>query len=251
MHRTHQAGRTGKFRNVESTLKNSTLEELPRIKYFCDTMKSCTNTYDSAGVTFSVTEYGYNNPNQTCTAPCHAQNSISTMQFEPFWDLYYYGHRFYSPNLHTWLNRDPIQDKPMVAMLKVESFDINGEIVLRTKVESDSQTTHFEKTDLLHLYAFCNNSPTSWFDPNGRHGQKWLPDPNQDTVEIQIHCITGSLNKWVSYGNYPRYCRFKPKNRSALVTQLEEAEADLEEHVCKAAMGTSEATVGQAMKNYW
>ena len=35
---------------------------------------------------------------------------FSTKQIELAWDLYYYGYRFYSPNLHIWLNRDPIGD---------------------------------------------------------------------------------------------------------------------------------------------
>jgi RHS repeat-associated protein len=33
---------------------------------------------------------------------------FGTKQIEPAWNLYYYGYRFYSPNLHTLLNRDPI-----------------------------------------------------------------------------------------------------------------------------------------------
>jgi RHS repeat-associated protein len=36
---------------------------------------------------------------------------FSTKQIESSWDLYYYGHRFYSPNIHAWLSRDPIGEE--------------------------------------------------------------------------------------------------------------------------------------------
>jgi RHS repeat-associated protein len=54
--------------------------------------------YDPFGRTFSQTgSFASSNPWR-----------FSTKMYEDEWRLYYYGHRFYSPNLHTFPNRDPI-----------------------------------------------------------------------------------------------------------------------------------------------
>src|SRR3989442_14739363 len=46
--------------------------------------------------------------------------------------MYYYGYRFYDPNLQRWINRDPLQE-------------IGG----------------------INLYGFANNNPNLWIDPYG------------------------------------------------------------------------------------
>lgn len=57
---------------------------------------------------------------------------FSTKQIEPAWNLYYYGSRFYSPSLHTWINRDPIGEMGCVNLLAfcqnnaVDRFDADG-----------------------------------------------------------------------------------------------------------------------------
>jgi RHS repeat-associated protein len=55
--------------------------------------------------------------------------------------LYYYGFRYYEPNLQRWLNRDPIG----------EAGGIN-------------------------LYGYCLNSPLYWIDPYGLHWTDYIPD---------------------------------------------------------------------------
>ncbi len=35
---------------------------------------------------------------------------FSSKEIHPTWNLYYYGYRWYSPNLQRWLNRDPMSD---------------------------------------------------------------------------------------------------------------------------------------------
>ncbi len=57
---------------------------------------------------------------------------FSTKYYDPETDLYYYGMRFYSPELHRWLNRDPIEE--------------NGGI---------------------GLYGFCENDGVNGVDPQG------------------------------------------------------------------------------------
>jgi RHS repeat-associated protein len=57
---------------------------------------------------------------------------FSTKYYEPFWKLYYYGLRYYSPEISRWLNRDPIQEE-------------GG----------------------LNLYSFVRNAPSILLDPLG------------------------------------------------------------------------------------
>ena len=60
----------------------------------------------------------------------------STKYFDPETGLYYYGYRFYSPELMRWITRDPIGEEGGV-----------------------------------NLYAFCANDPASRYDVDG---QSWL-----------------------------------------------------------------------------
>jgi len=57
---------------------------------------------------------------------------FSSKEIEPKSGIYYYGYRYYEPNLQRWLNRDPIQ----------EAGGIN-------------------------LYRFVGNNPINWVDPFG------------------------------------------------------------------------------------
>ena len=57
---------------------------------------------------------------------------FSTKYHDPETDLYYYGYRFYSPELRRWINRDPIEEE-------------GG----------------------INLYAFCNNNPVIFIDLYG------------------------------------------------------------------------------------
>ena len=60
------------------------------------------------------------------------RHRFSTKYFDVETGHYYYGYRFYHPILMRWLNRDPIEEK-------------GGE----------------------NLYAFCQNDPLFYYDPNG------------------------------------------------------------------------------------
>ena len=60
------------------------------------------------------------------------RHRFSTKYFNTKSSLYYYGYRFYHPRLMRWLNRDPIEEE-------------GG----------------------LNLYAFCQNDPLFYYDPNG------------------------------------------------------------------------------------
>jgi len=57
---------------------------------------------------------------------------FSSKEFEPYTGIYYYGYRFYQPNLQRWLNRDP-------------TGEAGG----------------------INLYGFVGNDPIKFSDPNG------------------------------------------------------------------------------------
>jgi len=60
---------------------------------------------------------------------------FSSKEQDPRSGLYYYGYRWYDPNLQRWLSRDPIQER-------------GG----------------------INLYGFVRNSPINWIDPLGLFG---------------------------------------------------------------------------------
>jgi RHS repeat-associated protein len=71
--------------------------------------------------------------------------------------LYYYGYRWYHPNLQRWLNRDPISDLAMPARLISEGQQTQGigNFFLRPINAKASD------------YTVVNNSPLAWIDPFG------------------------------------------------------------------------------------
>jgi RHS repeat-associated protein len=76
--------------------------------------------------------------------------------------LYYYGYRFYDPNLQRWLNRDPADDW--------------GSLVNYVQNVRESEID-------LNLYRFVGNSPAVYVDEFGlkwRAGGKW--DGKDDTI---------------------------------------------------------------------
>ncbi|MHB8521579.1 MAG: RHS repeat-associated core domain-containing protein [Limisphaerales bacterium] len=67
--------------------------------------------------------------------------------------LYYYGFRFYDPNLQRWPNRDPIGD---IAFLRRYSRGKTSRHQIRLRLEA-----------LRNLYTFVHNQPTLLIDPFG------------------------------------------------------------------------------------
>jgi RHS repeat-associated protein len=61
-------------------------------------------------------------------------------------NLYYYGYRFYDPNLQRWLNRDPLGE-PGFEVLRGDDTDVLG--------------------DGPNRYAFVQNSPVNYHDDDG------------------------------------------------------------------------------------
>ena len=79
---------------------------------------------------------------------------FSTKYRDPETGLYYYGYRFYSPELRRWINRDPIEERGGVNLYGfcgndgVNGFDMLGRLLYQTGKYFKIQTyPHFEKKD--------------------------------------------------------------------------------------------------------
>jgi RHS repeat-associated protein len=85
---------------------------------------------------------------------------FSSKMVEPFTGLYYYGYRWYAPNLQRWLNRDPI-------------FERGG----------------------INLYGFVLNDPISDIDSFGLR-QKKVPSKNGCGAEGKLDIVPDNFGLW-------------------------------------------------------
>jgi RHS repeat-associated protein len=78
--------------------------------YTCDANGNISELIDDSGNTDAHYEYTPFGSQVVATGPCAAGNPFrfSTKYHEEQIELYYYGFRYYSPDLGRWLNRDPI-----------------------------------------------------------------------------------------------------------------------------------------------
>jgi RHS repeat-associated protein len=79
---------------------------------------------------------------------------FSSKEQMPNSGLYYYGYRFYDPNLQRWLNRDPLAD----------SGDLLG---LWMRVRLGLVGSPFENWSGANLYTYVQNGPLDKYDPRG------------------------------------------------------------------------------------
>jgi len=103
---------------------------------------------------------------------------FSTKYFDRETGLYYYGYRYYSPEMGRWLTRDPIEEL--------------GNFILRNESE--------RKTADLNLYGFCLNNPINLFDIYGLKRVKIL-DWERVTYELwYVNYLFGSKPFIPGYG---------------------------------------------------
>lgn len=79
---------------------------------------------------------------------------FSSKEIHPNSGFYYYGFRFYDPNLQRWLNRDPLGEP--------------GQETLLNKRSKRSRVDHVLEYVGLNLYGFIANNPISYQDRDGR-----------------------------------------------------------------------------------
>jgi RHS repeat-associated protein len=82
--------------------------------------------------------------------------------------LYYYGYRFYDPNLQRWINRDPITEAGFILLASPMRIDpVAG---------ADASTGAIkEQKGYVNLYTFEGNRPTLVVDVYGLNWRDWLP----------------------------------------------------------------------------
>lgn len=110
-------------------------DSVPSYMHFYDNNGNITRYCDASGnVVASYTYDAFGNTIASGPLADFFQHRFSTKYFDPEIGLYYYGYRFYSPELMRWLNRDPIEEQGGV-----------------------------------NLYAMCRNHPTIAFDTDGQY----------------------------------------------------------------------------------
>ena len=99
---------------------------------------------------------------------------FSTKYFEDSWGLYYYGHRFYSPEISRWLSRDPIGEEAFLSRYSAAKF-----AVCSGKNQRDYEACVYSVVDEIRalkeeayaprLYRFARNAPVDYSDALGLH----------------------------------------------------------------------------------
>ncbi len=97
---------------------------------------------------------------------------FSTKYYEPFWKLYYYGLRYYSPEISRWLNRDPIGEQAFLSRYSDAKFAAclaknprdGEECVYRVTDEIRSLK---QETIVSGLSGFVRNNPVNHSDMLG------------------------------------------------------------------------------------
>jgi len=106
---------------------------------------------------------------------------FSSKEFHAASAMYYYGYRFYDPNLQRWPNRDPLAEQ--------------GHRVLR----GACTTCYSALLKDVNSYLFCVNSPTLKYDPYGLLTQEDCDEAYQrDMKNVQqagAKCLSSAI-KW-------------------------------------------------------
>jgi len=120
------------------------------------------NTSRALGASYRYDAYGRTTSTATGTlAPSDNVYRFSSKELHAKSGLYYYGYRFYDPNLQRWPNRDPLGE-PGFEVLRGGDPDVFG--------------------DGPNLYGFVRNNPASHFDSFG------LQDGQTDTDRCKQRC---------------------------------------------------------------
>jgi RHS repeat-associated protein len=124
---------------------------------------------------------------------------FSSKMVHPASGLYYYGYRFYEPNLQRWLNRDP----------------------LGTSADFGTEIQPFEYYSGGNLYHFVYNNPINSIDPFGldvwiirdkcsKWGHEWVVGDNGDGTYWDSNKMPGKGP--LAPANCPADIQFSPKS---------------------------------------
>jgi uncharacterized protein RhaS with RHS repeats len=79
--------------------------------------------------------------------------------------MYYYGYRFYDPQIQRWLNRDPLEDAELLP-------------------------------DGPNLYEFVRNNPINWFDPDG--AQSSIAHPGGAAIVLEAEAAAAGYPSYAA-----------------------------------------------------
>src|SRR6266542_1540903 len=82
--------------------------------------------------------------------------------------LYYYGYRWYAPNLQRWLNADPLADGgSIVYATKQIGLNTLPDRMTTDRNETQDTVVNVEEVEGPNVFAYVNNSPTGYWDAFG------------------------------------------------------------------------------------
>ena len=132
---------------------------------------------------------------------CHFSRTDPFKEFHAISGLYYYGFRYYEPNLQRWINRDPMGDIGSLQMisqviapnLKNQNFLDN---IVHVKSDQDSldvtgSFVNWSRVD-ANLYGGIGNSSINLVDPFGLDATSYA-----SCLERYRNPITEQLPNWI------------------------------------------------------
>ncbi len=110
--------------------------------------------------------------------------------------LYYYGYRFYDPNLQRWLNRDPIGDHAFL----ITAAQKSGDLVLFGSAKAE--------------YTFCFNSPVLYQDALGLYTEEERKEVCTDYQRLNPGMSSTKAGGIVCYCGQAYPCLFGKEHES-------------------------------------
>ena len=183
-----------------AVIRSDTNSLQPTVYYPCfDGNGNISDYVDANGVVVAHREYDPFGNTVVSTGPMKDSFSFwfSTKYYEPWWKLYYYGYRWYSPSLHIWLSSDPLMDPGSVGAVMFKNYAIRkvDDFTMLLTKEWMSPNITLEQRQILagwlnmagqiremavygdprlseyfarqNWYQFCGNNPLNLFDPFG------------------------------------------------------------------------------------
>lgn len=172
----------------------------------CDGNGNITDYLDANGAIVAHREYDPFGRSVAATGELHTTFTywFSSKPEEPWWGLYYYGHRFYSPGLGRWASRDPASE--------------SGALLMRLHGSAHTALIRprYGRSELLALYVFVSNGPVITADAIGlatmflrdasgnacdsacepdRGRAQWLQAKNKTVCELALGACLISLSR--------------------------------------------------------
>src|SRR5579885_774534 len=127
------------------------------------------------------------------------QYRFSSKEWNDNASLYYYGFRFYDPNLQRWPNRDPLSEPGFQSLVDATENPQFGPSFFMSSEDWANRLLFGIDSDSINVYRFVANNPCSNIDPSGLGILKWL------------HCLTCKNKLKEAYKKADQECAAKKK----------------------------------------